>query len=62
MELQLGSEKLQGVIRLDDRTLLMVDTDLSLQANLLSSTEMEFCNQTVSVTDHFSFCFLLRKQ
>ena len=58
----LGSENLQGVIRLDDRALLMVDSDSSLEATLLSSTEMELCNHTVNAADHFSFCFLLRKQ
>lgn len=58
----LGSETLQGVIRLDDRTLLMVDTDSSIEATLISPAEMEFCNHTVDTSDHFSFCFLLRKQ
>jgi hypothetical protein len=56
-----GSENLQGVIRLDNRRLLMLDSDSQLEATLLSSTEMELCNNTLTVTDHFSFCFLLRK-
>ena len=58
----LGSEPLQGVIRLDNKTLLMVDPDSSQEATLLSPTEMEFCNHTVNATDHFSFCFLLKKE
>jgi opacity protein-like surface antigen len=58
----LGTETLQGVIRLDNKTILMVDTDSLLEATLLSPTEMEFCNHTVTATDHFSFCFLLKKQ
>ncbi len=58
----LGSETLQGVIRLDDKTLLIVDTDSSEEATLLSPTEMEFCNHTVTTSDHFSFCFLLKKE
>ena len=58
----LGSETMHGVVRLDNRTLLMVDVDSSLTATLLSPTEMEFCNHTVGPTDHFAFCFLLKKQ
>src|SRR5262245_6269838 len=58
----LGAEKAQGVIRLDNKTLLIVDDDSSLHATLLSPTEMELCNHSVTTTDHFSFCFLLKKQ
>ena len=58
----LGKEALQGVVRLDNKTLLIVDTDSSQVATLFSPAEMEFCNHTVSATDHFSFCFLLKKQ
>ena len=58
----LGSEDMQGVIRLDNKTLLIVDTDSSETATLLSATEMEFCNHTVTTSDRFSFCFLLKKE
>jgi hypothetical protein len=58
----LGSEAMQGVVRLDGKTLLIVDTDSSEVATLLSPTEMEFCNHTVNTSDRFSFCFLLRKE
>ena len=57
----LGSEDMQGVIRLDNKTLLIVDTDSSETATLLSATEMEFCNHTATTSDRFSFCFLLKK-
>ena len=58
----LGSEDMQGVVRLDNKTLLIVDTDSTETATLLSATEMEFCNHTVTATDRFSFCFLLKKE
>lgn len=58
----LGSEALQGVIRLDDATLLMVDEDSTLTATLLSESEMELCNHTLSAGDRFSMCFLLRRE
>ena len=58
----LGSEEMQGVIKLDNKTLLVVDTDSTELGTLLSPTEMEFCNHTVSPSDHFSFCFLLKKE
>jgi hypothetical protein len=58
----LGSEPMLGVIRLDNRTLLMVDSDSSLEGAMISPTEIEFCNHTVSASDHFAFCFLLKKQ
>jgi hypothetical protein len=58
----LGSEEMQGVIRLDNRTILTVDVDSTQIGTLLSENELEFCNHTVNITDRFSFCFLLRKQ
>jgi hypothetical protein len=58
----LGPQVLQGVIRLDNKTLLVVDTDSTQEATLHSPTEMEFCNHTASATDHFTFCFLLKKE
>ncbi len=58
----LGSEDMQGVIRLDNKTLLLVDTDSTQVATLLSPTEMEFCNHTVTTSDRFTFCFLLKKE
>jgi hypothetical protein len=57
-----GSEEIQGVIRLDNTTILTVDTDSTQTGTLLSDTEMEFCNHTVTVSDSFTFCFLLEKQ
>lgn len=56
-----GSQPVQGVIRLDNRTLLMVDPDSLLEATLLSANELEFCNHTVSERDRFSFCYLLKR-
>lgn len=57
-----GSEPLQGVIRLDNKTILFVDEDSYLHGMVISATEIELCNQTVNTTDRFSFCFLLKKQ
>ena len=57
-----GSEPIQGVIRLDNRTILTVDSDSSQTGTLLSETEMEFCNHTITESDRFTFCFLLEKQ
>lgn len=57
-----GSETIQGVIRLDNTELLLVDEDSFFHARLLSAAEMEFCNQTLALNERFSFCFLLRKQ
>ena len=58
----LGSEDMQGVVRLDNKTLLVVDTDSTEVGTLLSPNEMEFCNHTVNTTDRFAFCFLLKKE
>jgi hypothetical protein len=57
-----GSEPIQGVIRLDNRTILTVDSDSSQTGTLLSETELEFCNHTITESDRFTFCFLLEKQ
>jgi hypothetical protein len=57
-----GSERIQGVVRLDNETVLFVDTDSYLTAKLLSANELEFCNQTTNAKDMFAFCFLLKKQ
>jgi hypothetical protein len=57
-----GGERIQGVVRLDNETVLFVDEDSYLTAKVLSSTELEFCNQTTNGKDMFSFCFLLKKQ
>lgn len=56
-----GSQPVQGVIRMDNKTLLMVDPDSLLEATLISPNELEFCNHTVSERDHFSFCYLLKR-
>lgn len=56
---ELGSEALQGVIRLDDRTILMIDDDTLLTGTLLSENEMELCGHWLSPEDRFSHCFLL---
>ncbi|WP_421725805.1 hypothetical protein [Bauldia sp.] len=58
----LGSEAVQGVIRLDNRTLLMVDDDSTQTATLLSDGEMEFCNHSRTVYDRFTMCFLLMRE
>jgi hypothetical protein len=29
---------------------------------VISATEIELCNQTVTTIDRFSFCFLLKKR
>jgi hypothetical protein len=57
-----GSEPIQGVIRLDNRTVLFVDTDSYLTATVVSANELEFCNQTTNGKDRFAFCFLLKRQ
>jgi len=57
-----GSERIQGVIRLDNQTVLFVDTDSYETAKILSANEMEFCNQTTNGKDMFAFCFLLKRQ
>jgi hypothetical protein len=57
-----GSERIEGVIRLDNQTVLFVDTDSYETAKILSANEMEFCNQTTNGKDMFAFCFLLKRQ
>jgi hypothetical protein len=57
-----GSEDIQGVIRLDNQTVLFVDPDSYQSARILSPGELEFCNQTTSAKDRFAFCFLLKRQ
>ena len=57
-----GSQPIQGVIRLDNRTVQLVDTDSYLTATILSANELEFCNQTTNDKDRFAFCFLLKRQ
>jgi hypothetical protein len=57
-----GSEPIQGVVRLDNQTVLFVDTDSYETAKILSASELEFCNQTTNGKDMFAFCFLLKKQ
>ena len=57
-----GSEAIQGVVRMDNQTVLFVDTDSYETAKVLSATELEFCNQTTNGKDMFAFCFLLKKQ
>ena len=57
-----GSEPIQGVVRLDNQTVLFVDTDSYETAKILSASELEFCNQTTNGKDRFAFCFLLKKQ
>jgi hypothetical protein len=57
-----GSEPIQGVIRLDNQTVLFVDTDSYLTAKVVSANELELCNQTTNGKDRFAFCFLLKKQ
>lgn len=57
-----GSENIQGVIRLDNQTVLFVDPDSYESARILSPSELEFCNQTTNAKDRFAFCFLLKRQ
>jgi len=57
-----GSEDIQGVIRLDNQTVLFVDPDSYQSARILSPSELEFCNQTTNAKDRFAFCFLLKRQ
>ena len=57
-----GSERIQGVVRLDNQTVLFVDTDSYETARVVSPTELEFCNQTTNTKDMFAFCFLLKRQ
>jgi len=57
-----GSERIQGVVRLDNQTVLFVDTDSYETAKILSANELEFCNQTTNGKDMFAFCFLLKRQ
>jgi hypothetical protein len=57
-----GSEDVQGVIRLDNQTVLFVDPDSYQSARILSQSELEFCNQTTNAKDRFAFCFLLKRQ
>jgi hypothetical protein len=57
-----GSERIEGVIRLDNQTVLFVDTDSYETAKILSANELEFCNQTTNGKDMFAFCFLLKRQ
>jgi hypothetical protein len=57
-----GSEDVQGVIRLDNQTVLFVDPDSYQSARILSPSELEFCNQTTNAKDRFAFCFLLKRQ
>jgi hypothetical protein len=57
-----GSEDIQGVIRLDNQTVLFVDPDSYETARILSPGELEFCNQTTNPKDRFAFCFLLKRQ
>jgi hypothetical protein len=57
-----GSEDIQGVIRLDNQTVLFVDPDSYQSARILSPSELEFCNQTANTKDRFAFCFLLKRQ
>ena len=57
-----GSETIQGVLRLDNTELLLVDEDSFFDARLVSATEMEFCNRTIAMNERFAFCFLLKKE
>lgn len=57
-----GGEPIQGVIRLDNQTVLFVDPDSYFTAKVLSANELEFCNQTANDNDRFAFCFLLKRQ
>jgi hypothetical protein len=57
-----GSEDIQGVIRLDNQTVLFVDPDSYQSARILSTSELEFCNQITNAKDRFAFCFLLKRQ
>ena len=57
-----GSERIQGVVRLDNQTVLFVDTDSYETARVVSANELEFCNQTTNAKDMFAFCFLLKRQ
>lgn len=57
-----GSERIQGVVRLDNQTVLFVDTDSYQIAKIISANELEFCNQTTNSKDMFAFCFLLKRQ
>jgi hypothetical protein len=57
-----GSEPIQGVISLDNQTVLFVDRDSYMTAKVVSANELEFCNQTTNGKDMFAFCFLLKKQ
>jgi hypothetical protein len=57
-----GSEDIQGVIRLDNQTVLFVDPDSYETARILSPGELEFCNQTTNPKDRFAFCLLLKRQ
>ena len=56
-----GSERIEGVVRLDNQTVLFVDPDSYLTARILSLNEMELCNQTTNAKDRFAFCFRLRR-
>jgi hypothetical protein len=56
-----GSERIQGVVRLDNQTILFVDPDSYLTARILSPNEIEMCNQTTNGKDMFAFCFRLRR-
>ena len=57
-----GSERIQGVVRLDNQTVLFVDMDSYQTAKVISASELEFCNQTTNTKDMFAFCFLLKRQ
>ncbi|MCP4384571.1 MAG: hypothetical protein GY798_24690 [Hyphomicrobiales bacterium] len=57
-----GTQALQGVIRLDNKTLLIVDEDTSLTATLLSSDQMEFCAHSQNPSERLTTCLSLTRE
>ena len=57
-----GSQALQGVIRMDNETLLIVDEDTSITATLLSDNGMEFCSHSLNESERLTTCLLLKRE
>lgn len=55
-------QPIHGVIRMDNRTVLLTDRDSVNQAVLLSGDEMELCHQTTEADEMSAFCFVLRRE
>lgn len=57
-----GTQALQGVIRMENKTLLIVDEDISLTATLFSDSEMEFCSHSANESERLTTCLLLTRE